>query len=221
MFYKLKILEIKEIARDIFEIRLEKPENYEYFSGQHVIISIPEETNSNLKRLYTIASSPHENFLKFIIKSYKDREGLSKKIASLKSGDFLEVSNAKGKLKYSGEGIFIAAGTGVVPFYSIAKSLHKERSEDKNVLLFSVKSCDELFLENELRNFFSGGCHITLTRENKDGYFYGRIDEEMIKKFASLNKKFYVCGPINFIKDIKGILKKSGIDESKILSELG
>ena len=59
-----------------------------------------------------------------------------------------------------------------------------------------------------------------LTKERKQGYYFGRIDEEYLKmEIVDVKRNFYVCGPDEFVKSINSILERMGASTDLIVFE--
>ena len=116
MEYIVKILDIENLSENIKKFIVEKPKKYNFISGQHVLVSINKPELKDKKKPFSISSSDKDNFLEFIIKIYDERNGITKEFDKLKVKDELTINEAKGKISYKENGIFIAAGTGINPF---------------------------------------------------------------------------------------------------------
>lgn len=214
---KQKIIEIEKLNHNVVRIRVEKPENYNFVSGQHTMLSFTGKDGE--KRSFSINSIPSDEFLEFRIKIYPEREGFTKKILDLKNNDDIFVDNIYGnKIRYKGKGIFLAGGMGITPFFSILKSLD-EKERKKNKLFWSNKNYEDVFLENEIKNLLGRKVKFILSQEKKKRFLHGRIDKEFLKKnVKNVDQYFYVCGKPFFVKDIKETLKEMGVAEEKIVS---
>ncbi|MAG79100.1 flavodoxin reductase [Candidatus Pacearchaeota archaeon] len=220
MTYKTKILEIEDLTHDVKKFVVEKPEGYNFIPGQHTIVSINQPKWENKKRLFTFSSSPEDPLLEFIIKVYPKNKGVTEKLHTLVIGDELIIGKALGILGYKNKGIFITAGTGIAPFVSILKQLKKEGENKEQKLFFSNKTCKDIIMEDKLKEIFKNKIIFTLTREDKEGYNKGRIDESFLRKnIDDFNQNFYICGSREFMKNIKDILKNIGIKEELIIIE--
>ncbi len=197
------------------------------------------------KRPFSFSSPNNENFLEFIIKIYNERNGITKEFDKLKIKDELILGEPKGKISYKGKGTFIAAGTGISPFISIIKSLDKNERKD-NFLIYSNKTKDQIILEEELKEIFkanSGKISINssqrddpagpsgsqikenliliLTQEKVKGYKNKRIDKEFLKKnIKNFTQKFYLCGPLKLVAELKKNLIELDVKEKNIVSEI-
>ena len=61
---------------------------------------------------------------------------------------------------------------------------------------------------------------LTLTNEDLPNYENKRIDKEFLKeKIDDFSQNFYVCGPKEFVKDIKSYLEELGANVDSIVIE--
>lgn len=231
-----KILKIEQLTQNIKIFTIEKPKNYNFIPGQHTILSINKPKLKDKKRPFSISSSDRDNFLEFIIKIYdeskfgknlysfagksNERKGITKEFNKLNPGDELIIGEPKGKISYKGKGTFIAAGTGINPFFSIIKSLDKKEMK-KNFLIYSNKTKDQIILEKELKEIFKNNLILILTQEKKEGYEKGRIDKNFLKEnIKDFAQKFYICGPFKMVRELKQALIEIGAKEENIVSEI-
>ncbi len=220
MEHTIKILKIEFLTSNIKRFIVEKPADYNFIPGQHTLISINKLKLKDKKKPYSISSSDKEDFLEFIIKIYNEHDGITKEFDKLKVGDELILNEAKGKIKYKGTGIFIAAGTGINPFFSIMKSLN-ESNRKENFLIYLNKTPKDIILENELKKLFNNNIIFILSREKRSGYEFGHIEKEFLKnKIKNLNQKFYLCGPFKLVAELKKILMELGAKQEDIVSEI-
>jgi len=216
MEYKVKILKVNFVTKNVKSFLVERPENYKFNSGQATMISINKPGLEKEKRPITFASTNEDLILEFIIKKYSG--GITEKMHKLKPGDEFLIEDAFGSITYKGEGIFIAGGTGITPFISILRELN---SGEENKLIFSNKTFEEIISEKELKNLIEDILFV-LTNEKKQGYFYGRINQNFLKEnIKDFNQFFYICGPGEFVNTIKKDLLDFGVKQEKIIVEGG
>ena len=219
--YSVTILEIEEITKGVKKFRVEKPKDYGFSSGHHTIVAINKPTLKDKKKPFSFSSTDGSPFLEFIVKIYAERDGVTKAFDKLDVGDELIIGKPWGKINYFGKGTFIAAGSGITPFVSIFRQLKKEGNLEGNNLIFSNKVSNEIILEDELKRLLGKNVIFTLTRENKKGYENGRIDEKFIKEnVKDFEQNFYICGPFQFVSELKKTLMKLGAKEENIGSEI-
>jgi len=105
--------------------------------------------------------------------------------------------------------IKLPGGAGATPFIAILRQLAKDHLIKGNTLIFSNKKHEDIILEREFKLILGENCIFTLTREKRDGYEHGRIDEEFLKRYVKdFKQEFYICGPDKFVSDIKKILER-------------
>lgn len=215
-----KILQKSFVTHDVTRYVLEKPEGFSFVPGQAADVSIKKPGWENEKRPFTFTCLQNDRILEFTIKSYPERNGVTKELPMLAAGDELLIGDIFGTINYKGPGIFIAAGAGITPFISILRSLYSEKKINGNILLFSNKTRDDVILENEFRHMLGNNAIFTLTREKAEGYENGRIDISFLKKHVpDFSKKFYICGPPAFVDSIKAILAELGAKPDAIVFE--
>ena len=215
--YPVKILKIESLTHDVKRFVVEKPKGYSYLPGQFTIFYIPLPEWKNQKRTFTIASSPDSDYLEFDIKRYTP-EGFTSKLHSLKTGDKLKISSPLGRNFYTGEGIMIAAGSGITPFLSLFRHLKNKDKVGNNFLIWSNKTEKDFFLTKEIKEILGENFLFTTTRGKKKGFESGRIDLDFLKKhIKNFDKIFYVCGSMEFIIQTRNTLMKLGVKPERII----
>lgn len=220
--YTVRILEKDFVTHNVLRFLVEKPKNYKFIPGQATEIAIDLDSWREKKRPFTLASLNSDDYLEFIIKSYEERNGVTKKLRDLKVGDSFIIGEPFGTIEYKDKGIFIAGGAGVTPFIAILRQLKKEKKLEGNTLFFSNKTEKDIILKSEFDSMINEGLEViyTLTREKNTKYSNGRIDEKFLREYVDdFSQHFYVCGPIRFVGEIQSILQKLGADAEKIIVE--
>jgi ferredoxin-NADP reductase len=219
----VKILKIAQLTTDIRQFTIAKPEEYKFSAGQVTLLAINNSEWKDKKRPFTFASLNSAPELEFIIKSYPEHHGVTEQMGMLKVGDELTIGKPYGTMHYAGIGTFIAGGVGITPFLAIFRQLKSEGKFDGNALLYSNRTQAEIVFETELKELFAGTPDklvFTLTREEKEGYESGRIDETFLRKHVKdFGQNFYVCGPPPFVQAITETLKTLGASADKIQFE--
>ena len=105
--YKVKIINTEFVTHDVKSLEIKKPEGFSFIPGQAADVSINKPDLINEKRPFTFTGLNEWDYLQFTIKIYNEHNGVTKKIANLKSGDELIISAPWGSISYKGEGIFI------------------------------------------------------------------------------------------------------------------
>ena len=218
--YKLKILEIKNIARNVRAYQLEKPNGYKFIPGQATDVAINKPGLANQKRSFTFTSLNKWDYLEFTIKSYNDHNGVTKEIGKLAKGDELIIDEPWGSINYKGEGYFIAGGAGVTPFIAILRDLNDKNQLGSNKLMFANNTKSDIILKDEFEKILGYNFINILSKQNSDKYASGFITQNFIERHIdSIDKFFYVCGPPSMMDAIEKIFKNLGISPNLIVKE--
>lgn len=239
-FYKLQVKEVKHETTNAisvsFNIPAELKPAYQFTAGQYVNLKLTLD-GEEIRRAYSICSSPNSGELRVAIKSVK--EGHFSKFANenLKVGDILEVGQPEGKFVFEPNperqknyAAFVA-GSGITPVMSILKSVLENEPKSTFVLVYGNKTPEETIFHNELHDlqlkyvgrFF---VHYVFSQAKQDGELFGRIEKSAVN-FVLNNKhkekefdKFYLCGPEEMINTVSNVLKEHNIAEKNIKFEL-
>lgn len=225
--YSSKIREKTQVTRDIYEIRIEKPENFNFQAGQFVQFSIPQE-DKNLLRSYSISSTPADPYIEFCIKFLEDGRA-SNYLKHLNIGDAIEFQGPRGLFinqNHSNAISCIATGTGMAPTLSLIRDeLENQKNTNEVRLLFGVRSEDDIFWTERFKNlkiqYPNFHYDITLSQPKLDGGWaglQGRVTEHMLHHL--INHNFFLCGNAAMVKDVRDILLKNGIDGKAIHFEI-
>lgn len=220
MAFTVKILDILSLTHDVKQIKTEKPKDYSFVPGQATEVAINEKGWQEEKRPFTFTSLPDSDYLEFVIKSYRDHDGVTNKIDSLKVADELIIDDPWGAIQYKGKGVFIAGGAGVTPFIGIFRYLQSINEIKGNRLFFANKTGKDVIMESYFQKFLGTDFISILDQEKLDGHEYGRIDMEFLKEnISDFSQKFYVCGPDPMVKGISKLLEQLGAEPDAITFE--
>ena len=239
-FHKLKVKEVKKETPDCVSIAFEIPENLKtdflFEQGQNITIK-KEIDGEEVRRSYSICSSPFENELRVAVKKVDGGKFSGFANADLKVGDQLDILpptgrfNTKLHIQNAKQYLAIAAGSGITPVISIIKTTLQTEPASTFTLVFGNRGRSTIIFFEELEgiknkylkrfNFIN-----ILSREKTDAPINsGRIDTE---KLSALNKlvdykntdEFFICGPEEMIFCVKDFLEILNIDKKKIHFEL-
>ncbi|MBU0591492.1 FAD-dependent oxidoreductase [Candidatus Micrarchaeota archaeon] len=230
---ELVIYQIASIRKEagnthIYKMNPVTGKRFDFVPGQFVFMHILDEKGGSIvKRAYSIASAPHEKHLELCIKLIGGE--LTSKLENLGEGDKVGIEGPFGHFKYGdeSEAAFVAGGTGVVPFIGILRHINKNKIMGKFVLFYSTKTMDQILYKKELEKLEAENLNITvvitLTRETPrewDGEC-GRINGDILYKYTEDTNQFnwWICGPMEMIKNIKNHLIVLGVDTDKIKME--
>ncbi|MCL4334347.1 MAG: FAD-binding oxidoreductase [Candidatus Thermoplasmatota archaeon] len=210
-----------------FKLKPKDGSRFNFVPGMFSSLFINPE--DKLFRSYSIASSPNEEYLEFMIEMINGK--FTGQLANLKAGDEIYVSEPRGAFLYepgskSGD-LFLAAGIGIAPFFSMLRYLKSKHLKRDIFLFYSVKHKEDIVNASELEGYGEIGLNTvyTVTRDQDDGSWHGergRINMQMIQNHAPdyVSRTVYLCGGIRFVKDIVAELKEKGIRDEEIKRDI-
>lgn len=210
----VKVLETGYVTHNVKQFKVEKPAGYTYVSGQATDVSINKPGLEDELRPFTFTSVNGDDHLQFTIKIYKERNGVTAKLADIKAGDELIIHEVFGAIAYNKPGLFIAGGAGVTPFISILRQLKIDGKLAGNALIFANHTPADIILKDELTEML-GENFINIIKVPKGEV----INTEMLKPHAGKHANYYICGPDKFTTDMIDILKDLGVAEEQIVFE--
>ena len=239
-FYKLQIKEVKKETSNaisvVFTIPPELKAAYHFSAGQYVNLKLTLD-GQEIRRAYSICSSPNSGELRISIKSVKNGHFSKFANENLKVGDLLEVGIPEGKFtfephadrqkNYAG----FAAGSGITPVMSILQSVLESEVNSTFVLVYGNKTPNDTIFHEQLHQlqlkyvgrFF---VHYVYSQAKVESELFGRIDKSNVN-FILNNKhkekefdKFFLCGPEEMINLVSSVLKEHNVAEKNIKFEL-
>lgn len=220
MAYTVKITDILSLTHDVKRFKTEKPEGYTFVPGQATEVAINRKGWEEEKRPFTFTSLPEDDHLEFVIKCYRDHDGVTKQIEDLLEGDEFIIDDPWGAIQYKGKGVFIAGGAGVTPFISILKDLSAKEKLEGNKLIFGNKTGKDVILESYFHDLLGEDFISILDKEKLEGHAYGRVNMEFLKEnVQDFSQEFYVCGPQPMVESVSDFLKHLGAKPDGITFE--
>jgi ferredoxin-NADP reductase len=215
----VKVLETDYVTHDVKRFVVEKPKGYKFIPGQSVNLAVNLPEWKDKFRPFSFTNLPHDKYLEFMIKIYRERKGVTNLLDEINKDEELILGKAFGVIQYKGEGVFIAAGSGITPFLSILRDLNASGKMGRNLLIYSNKKNYDVIRGEELFKMLGNNFIQVFTRETI-GFIDQRIDMDfLIETIGNFNQPFYLCGPASFVKDISSFLVKLGANAESILFE--
>lgn len=191
---------------------------YSFVPGQatQVAINIPGwETQF---RPFTFTGLNRWEHLELMVRIYKGHKGVTELLGRTNVGSELIIQEPFGAIQYKGPGIFIAGGTGVTPFISIFRELHKNKQMHGNKLIYSNYTSQDVICGAELHDMLQENYINHYTREGVIGFKERRLNTDLLVKYiADFSQRFYVCGSESFVTDISNHLKELGAPSDSLV----
>jgi cytochrome-b5 reductase len=212
----LAAFETHDVKRFLFT----RPDGFAFEPGQAVELAIDRDGWRDETHPFTMTSLPDAGVVEFTIKGYPERDGVTDRLHRLAPGDAVLLGDPFDTYRYQGPGCFLAGGAGVTPFLAILRDLARRDELADQRLIFSNKTPRDVICEKELRHLLGDRLTLTCTRESNALLDDRRIDrgylEQQIDSFDE--RRFYVCGPPPFVKDLKKILADLGAKKENIVA---
>lgn len=239
-FHTLTIKNIEKETNNAVCVTFDVPENltetFSFKAGQYLTLKT-QINNQEVRRDYSLCSSPKSGILQVAIKEIADGTFSTYANNQLKIGDTLEVASPKGRFVFTPNDsktkniALFAAGSGITPILSIIKCALEEEVYSKVILLYGNKTTKDTMFLNQLLDLqhrykerFS--IQFVFSQADEEDAIFGRIEKSTINYVIKNKYKhidvdaFYLCGPEQMIHVIKDVLTEHGISENRIYFEL-
>tara|TARA_B110000503_G_scaffold11241_1_gene15323 strand:- start:4251 stop:5306 length:1056 start_codon:yes stop_codon:yes gene_type:complete len=239
-FHTLKVKSIVRQTEKAVSVTFDIPTNLEpefaFKAGQYITLKAIIN-KSEIRRDYSLSSSPKSGNLTVTIKEIEG--GLFSAYANknLKVGDNLKVGMPSGRFIYDPQTanensiVAFAAGSGITPIMSIARTVLETNDGADFVLIYGNKSPEKTIFYKELLDLQSQHSErfkiqFVYSESDEEGALFGRIDigavNYILKNTIQLESSplFYLCGPEGMIKTTTAILSEKGVHDKRILFEL-
>ncbi len=226
---KAVVIENKKITEDIFQIKCQVKEKWNFVAGQYILIS-KIFAGKEIRRAYSISSIASDlPTMELTVRRYIDGM-MSNFLTNLKEGDEFDFSGPYGNFtaaKRKGKQIvLIAIGCGIAPLKSIVEQwCHDNEKDTSCMLFFGNRTISDIpyhgrFVElsHVCENFEYIPC---LSRVKKEDYrYFGRVTE-ILKEYPMDfgNKEYYLSGNLEMIKQLSEILVERGAQKENIYFE--
>lgn len=218
--YIVKVLEAFYITHDVKCFILEKPSGYDFIPGQATTISVNLPGWQKQLRPFTFTSLRDQDYLEFMIKIYRNHNGVTNLLGKINKGNELIIHDVFGAIQYKGPGTFIAGGSGITPFISIFRDLYKKKELQGIKLIYTNKTSADVIMDAELTKLLKSNYTKVFTQENIIGYTGKRIDRNfLIENVIDFSQHFYICGPADFVKSISAYLVDLGVTSNNLVIE--
>jgi len=240
-FRKLQVADVRRETNDCVSVAFTIPdqlqEEFRFIQGQNITIRhrIGEE---DIRRSYSICSSPFEGELRIAVKKVPGGLFSTHANEQLRAGDELEVLPPTGKFytvldpAKPKHYLAFAAGSGITPILSLVKTVLATEPDSHFTLVYGNRNRPGIIFREELealknRYIHRLALHHILSREKTDiPLLQGRIDAikcgELCGKLIDVKKmdEIFLCGPSEMIFTVKSWLEGQGVDPHKIHFEL-
>ena len=239
-FHALTVSEVKkETPNSVcisFNVPEELSETFRFIPGQYITIK-HNFKDAEIRRAYSICSSPNSGILSVGVKKVKNGAFSVYANETLKAGDSLEVMPPEGKFTLevkkgnANHYLAFAAGSGITPVLSIMTSVLEGEPSSTFTLIFGNQSLQETMFSEDIERLLNDypdrlTVEYLFSRRKEDFGLFGRIDRSTVNyilknRLARIDyHSYYLCGPEQMIQTVTGLLKEKGVSEDQIHFEL-
>ena len=209
--YTTKIRERRWLSKGTFELICDRPAGFAFRAGQKIQMFLAETS-----REFTIASGANDPEITLCIREI-DNGQMSSSLSRMPIGSELTFEGPYGYFIFKPaalQAVFVATGTGIAPFISMARSHVKDF-----ILLHGVSQTSELYYKPELKAAASR--YIPCISDEQDlssGHFAGRVTDYLETDMPRNTFDFYLCGNGSMIHDVI-MLVDERFEGSRVFSE--
>jgi ferredoxin--NADP+ reductase len=189
------------------------PRRGDFIPGQTLALTTDQTIPA---RYYSIASGRDETSIEIL---YDVVPGgmLTPRLARLRPGDTVFVSEAFGSFADDeGSSVWIAAGTGVAPFVSMARS----GMLAGKALVHGSRTLGGLYLRSYFSSMLRERYVPCCSSETAGGVFFGRTTAWLAGTTLSATNRYLLCGSSRMVVDVRDILIAQGVYFDRIVAEI-
>ena len=211
ILHKTKVHSLRNIAEGVYVISFLR--NFKFTAGQVVAIDLVPDGQP---RLYSIASGENEKYVDILFDEKPDGN-LTPFLSKLNSSDTIYVSEPFGTFTTTGgKAFWIASGTGVAPFVSMARS---GLAVDK-ILIHGGRLDENFYFSDVLESLITDGYVRCCSQQEDTQNYNGRLTAWLMdNQNLSTNCPYYLCGSPEMVVQVRDILIEKGIPFQNIISE--
>lgn len=239
-FHPLKIKSIQKETDNAVCISFDIPSDLQsifvFKAGQYITLKTIINDNE-VRRDYSLCTNPNSGELTVIIKEVSD--GVFSKYANsnLNVGDSIDVATPNGRFIFEPDPdskrtiVAFAAGSGITPIMSIARTVLEQEPDSNFVLVYGNKTPNDTIFYSALLDLKTMYDHrfqlkFVFSQCQETDALFGRIEKSSVNYVlnqmdASVDvDAFYICGPEAMINNVKSTLIERGVPDDKIKFEL-
>jgi ring-1,2-phenylacetyl-CoA epoxidase subunit PaaE len=241
-YLNLKVVDITQETADAITLHFEHPEKQAipYKSGQFLTLILPIN-GKNVRRAYSLCSAPHEGSrLSVTVKRVSDGLMSNYLPDNVKVGDMMEVMAPIGNFCLEPQAgatrtvVLLGGGSGITPLMSIAKTVLKNETNSKVLLLYGNRDEDATIFKKAFDQMEAGSNGrlkvVHVFNQPKDAAYpqtqIGHLDKGKIISLLQtqgvtnlLDTEYYICGPEPMMEGAKEALTELRVPKEKVHKE--
>jgi ferredoxin-NADP reductase len=186
--------------------------------------------DEEIRRSYSLSSSPDEEFLAVTVKRITNGEISRFMLTKLKPGDVLNVVEPAGRFLLTDfidtkDIFYFAAGSGITPIFAQLKYVLSRQGNSRMILIYSSQNASSILFREQLDELAArhpGRLKIIHLLSSEGNRLNNIMVEELVRQNVhfNLNKaEFYLCGPFAYMRMVRLTLLFMGIEPTQIRKE--
>jgi ferredoxin--NADP+ reductase len=211
-FKSVTIISNTEISHNVFVLSFKR--DFTFRAGQ--VLGLAMALNDDA-RLYSIASGENDSNID-ILYNIKPGGKLTPNLAVLKPNDTLYITVPFGSYAGSSEPAYwIAAGTGIAPFYS----MYRSGIGGNKIMIHGSRTLDAFYFSDKLVSDFGSRYVRCCSQQEGEGIYHGRVTQYLEESDnLPVDQKYYLCGSAEMVVECREILLGKGVPFSNIVAEI-
>lgn len=209
--FKTTLTRHEEISPGVFVIGFKRHANF--IPGQAIKLGIDAE---HPPRIYSICSGNQDHEL-CVLFNIKEDGFLTPKLAQLGPGDTVFASAPYGTfLGTADPAWWIATGTGIAPFRSMARS----GLTANKTLVHGIRQLNQFYFGDELSEALGANYHQCCSAEKSSSVYPGRVTGFLKEQELPAELRYYICGQATMAVETRDLLIAKGIPFANIITEI-
>ncbi len=230
--YSTRLASILKVSKNVYLERfiLMEPKEITFLAGQTVMLFVAPGINRSM----SIASVPAEKNAILLVHDVAPNGPYSKWALSAKVGDPMSFMGPLGIFTLDKEStrnkVFVATGSGIAPFYAMAKSYVMDGGIGTVTLYWGLRHEEDIFWQKQFevlgRQYPNFKFILTLSQPQNDGqgsasWRRGHVEDHIFTDGADLaGSDYYLCGSKMMTDEMRGKLKAAGVPDAQVKFEL-
>lgn len=200
-----------------------------YTAGQFITLVFTHH-NEEIRRSYSLSSSPDEELLAITVKRITNGEISRFMLTKVKPGDMINVVEPSGRFVVTNyadpEDIFLfGGGSGVTPMFSQLKYILNRPGQSKLHLIYSSQDAGKVLFKAELDKLAAqhpDRLNIIYLLSSEGKRLNNIMVEQLVRQYAVFDlakAEFYLCGPFTYMRMIRLTLLFMGMEVAQIRKE--
>jgi ferredoxin-NADP reductase len=217
-----------EIAPEVRHFVFQAPEvNQLHFKPGQFVSFNQTLGGKKITRAYSIASLPNGNHFELCLNLV--HEGIfSPHLFAMRPGDSVEMTDPLGFFVVRNPGkdaVFVATGTGIAPFRSMAPDYLNHPDAKELTMLFGVRHEQSIYYREDFEVLSKQHPNFRFcpTLSRADSSWSGRTGHVQVHLLEAIGDRrdldVYICGLKAMVDDVRAILKAMGFDRKQIIFE--